>query len=84
MSKLHWRASSGKEVAQLLVCATLQESAAVGSATVYRLNLDGKDKIAITLPDGQALIIENSATLLPRRRRQETAGSADDSPAVHD
>lgn len=73
MSKLHWRVGSGGELAKLLVDATLEESAAVSGATVYRLSHDSKEKIAIALPGGQALIIEPVTQGRPRRRRQEAA-----------
>lgn len=71
MSKLHWRVGSGGELAQLLMAATLEESAAVSGATVYRLNHENKEKIAISLPGGQVVLIEQATLGRPRRRRLE-------------
>lgn len=76
MSKLHWRVGSAGELAKLLMAATLEESAAVSGATVYRLSHENKEKIAVSLPGGQALIIEPITQGRPRRRRQEAAPSA--------
>ncbi|OGB32904.1 MAG: hypothetical protein A3F78_00080 [Burkholderiales bacterium RIFCSPLOWO2_12_FULL_61_40] len=79
MSKLLWRVESGAELARLLVTATLEESAAVSGATVYRISQDGKEKIAIALPGGQALVIEQESFGRPRRRRVEAVATATES-----
>lgn len=76
MSKLLWHVGSGGELAKLLRAATLEESAAVSGATIYRVQHDSKEKIAIALPDGQALIIEAATIGKPRRRRLEAATTA--------
>lgn len=81
MSKLLWRVESGSELAQLLVTATLEESAAVHGATVYRLSHDSKEKIAIALPGGHALIIEQESFSRPRRRRVETVAASAETPS---
>ncbi|MDP3653980.1 MAG: hypothetical protein Q8R67_20105 [Rhodoferax sp.] len=84
MSKLLWRVGSSGELAKLLRAATLEESAAVSGATVYRVQHESTEKIAIALPDGQALIIEPAATGRPRRRRQEVATTATAEPQSDD
>jgi hypothetical protein len=71
MSKLTWRVGTGEELAKALIQETLQESAAISNATVYRLSGDHRDKIAVSLPDGQVLFIEPDAAGRPRRRRAE-------------
>lgn len=76
MKKLLWRETSGLELSQLLIDATLKESAAVGGSTVYRVSQGEVEKIAISLPDGQVLLIEPDAVKWPRRRRQEPAPAA--------
>lgn len=69
MNKLLWRAGKVTELPELLMQATLENSAAIGAATVYHFKHDGIEKLAISLPDGQAIIIEAAATGRPRRRR---------------
>ena len=58
MSRVNWRAVSHGELATLLKGAILADSRAVGSSTVYQLNRDGQDILAISLPDGQAVVVE--------------------------
>ncbi|MFZ6656766.1 hypothetical protein [Undibacterium sp. TJN19] len=81
MNKLLWRAGKVTELPELLMQATLEKSAAIGTATVYHFRHDGIEKLAVSLPDGQALIIEAAATGRPRRRRidplKADAGKAD-------
>ncbi|MFZ6720908.1 hypothetical protein [Undibacterium sp. Ji49W] len=69
MNKLLWRTGKVTELPDLLMLATLEKSAAVGAATVYHFKHDGQEKLAISLPDGQALIIEALSSSRPRRRR---------------
>ncbi len=69
MGKLIWRTGKVTEIPELLKTATLEKSAAVGIATVYHFTHEGQEKLAISLPDGQALIIEPPTTGRPRRRR---------------
>jgi hypothetical protein len=71
MTKLLWSVGSSGELAQLLSQAKLQESAAVSNSTVYCLSHDNRDKIAVSLPNGQVLIIEPDVLNRPRRRRAE-------------
>ena len=70
MSKLIWKQETVTEIAQLLVGAQLEKSAAIGNATVYHLWDDGQEKIAVSLPDGQALVIEMAEVTSQRRRRR--------------
>lgn len=73
MNKLTWRSVASGELALLLKQAHLDASRAVGASTVYQLNVEGHDLLAVSLPDGQALIIE--ATPRPTiNRRQRTSG----------
>ncbi len=69
MNKLQWRTGKVTELPELLMLATLEKSAAVGVATVYHFKHEGQEKLAISLPDGQALIIEPLPSGKPRRRR---------------
>ncbi|MBI1772671.1 MAG: hypothetical protein HYR68_10075 [Burkholderiales bacterium] len=69
MNKLIWRTGKVSEIPELLMAATLEKSAAVGAVTVYHFKHDGQEKLAISLPDGQALIIEPLPSGRPRRRR---------------
>jgi predicted DNA-binding protein (UPF0251 family) len=81
MKNLTWHGSSGAELAELLNQATLEESAAVSGTTVYRLIHNNVEKIAISLSDGQVLIIEPEGVNQPRRRRLEPK-AGDDPSAV--
>lgn len=58
MNKIQWQTLSASELAQLLKHAQVQEARAVGAATVYQLNIDGRELLAVSLADGQALRIE--------------------------
>lgn len=69
MNKLIWRVGKISEIPELLMGATLENSAAIGAATVYHFKHEGQEKLAISLPDGQALIIEPLPSGRPRRRR---------------
>lgn len=79
MKSLIWHGSTVAELADLLVQAKLEESAAVSGATVYRLNHNNVEKIAISLSDGQVLIIEPEGGQQPRRRRVEFKSEDDKS-----
>ncbi len=70
MNKLNWRAATTAELALLLKQAELQDSRAVGLATVYQLSHEGRDLIAVSLADGQALVIESVAK--PHLNRRQT------------
>ena len=69
MSRLSWRSTPPGALALLLEKARLEDSRAVGASTVYRLNLDGQDVLAVSLPDGQAVVVEIDARPSILRRR---------------
>ncbi len=69
MSKLNWHAVPPGELALLLKQATLDDSRAVGASTVYRLNLAGREVLAVSLTDGSAVIIEAQVPPRVKRRR---------------
>lgn len=69
MSKLNWHAAPPGELALLLKQAKLDDSRAVGSSTVYRLNLAGREVLAVSLADGAAVIIEAHVPPRVKRRR---------------
>jgi hypothetical protein len=72
MSKLIWSAGVVAELSQLLTQSNVQSSAEVGGVTVYHLNHEGQDKIAISLPQGKALFIATAdGGRRLRRRRAE-------------
>lgn len=58
MSRLIWHAVSQGELATLLKDATLAGSRAVGTSTVYELNHGGQEILAVSLPDGQAVVVQ--------------------------
>jgi predicted DNA-binding protein (UPF0251 family) len=69
MNKLQWRTEPATALATLLKQATLEQSAAIGTSTLYHIIHEGRQKLAISLPDGQALIIESGNPAIIRRRR---------------
>ena len=69
MNRLNWRTVASKELALLLKKAKLGDSRAVGTSTVYQLKIDGRDVLAVSLPDGQAVVIEVVAPVHTLRRR---------------
>jgi len=69
MSKLSWRAIPQGELALLLGQARLDDSRAIGPATVYQLTVEGRDVLAVALADGQALLVESLAAPKPNRRQ---------------
>lgn len=77
MNKFQWRTESAAGLANLLKQATLEKSAAIGSSTLYQIHHEGSEKIAISLPDGQALIIESGELLRVRRRRLDPVKKGD-------
>ena len=76
MSKLNWRSVTTSELALLLKQAQLDDSRAVGTSTVYQLRVEGHDLLAVSLSDGQALLIEAAAkpTLNRRHRTSNPRG----------
>ena len=71
MNKLLWHVGSATELAQLLATTSLQDSAAVSGATLYRVSQGDREKIAISMPDGQTVFIEPEVFVHPNRRRRE-------------
>ena len=69
MSKLSWQAIPQGELALLLGQAQLDDSRAIGPATVYQLTVEGRDVLAVALADGQALLVESHAAPKPNRRQ---------------
>ena len=69
MTKFQWRTESAAELASLLRQATLEKSAAAGACTIYQIMHEGREKLALALPDGQAIIIETAEVTKIRRRR---------------
>ncbi len=72
MSKLNWHTLPHAELALLLKQAVMDASRAVGSATVYQLTVEGRNMLAVSLPDGQALVVEASAPPARHNRRKST------------
>ena len=70
MKRLEWRSVARGELAQLLKNAPQVSSTAVGDATIYQLENDGRETLAIALTDGQAVIVEAAAAPLAKRRRR--------------
>lgn len=70
MSNLQWRNTSAQELAQLLGRAQVLESSAVGTSTVYRLDLQGQEQIAVALPDGKVLVIAPTVYVNANRRKR--------------
>ncbi len=71
MSKLNWRTMPHAELSLLLKQAVMDAARAVGSATVYQLTVEGREMLAVSLPDGQALVVEASAPP-PRLNRRKS------------
>ena len=69
MTKFQWRTESAAELASLLRQATLEKSAAAGTCTIYQIMHEGREKLAVSLPNGQAIIIEATEATKIRRRR---------------
>ena len=68
MKDVDWRAIRCEELAALLGEARRVSSRAVGATTIYRLEHNGRDVLALALPDGHALVVERSAQAKWRRR----------------
>jgi hypothetical protein len=69
MNRLKWRTVASQELALLLKEAKLDDSRAVGASTVYQLKVDGRDVLAVSLPDGEAVVVEVVAPVHTLRRR---------------
>ncbi|CAN5879563.1 hypothetical protein BH11PSE12_BH11PSE12_25080 [soil metagenome] len=82
MHKLQWHSHASTELSALLTLASLENSAAVGDSTVYHITHDGREKLAIALPDGKAIIVELSQPQHIKRRRQDPAVAQDTATAL--
>lgn len=69
MSRLTWRTVASADLAILLKGATLDGSRAVGTSTVYQLTIDGRDVLAVSLPDGEAVVVDIAMPVRTLRRR---------------
>lgn len=69
MSKLAWRSIAHAELAQLLNGAALDHSSAVEDATVYHFVQNGTEFVAVSLPEGRAVLLELAIAGRPKRRR---------------
>lgn len=69
MTKFQWRTESATELATLLKQAEIQASAAIGTSTIYQIMHEGREKLAVSLAEGQMLIIETIKPEKIRRRR---------------
>jgi hypothetical protein len=68
MSKLAWRKIAHAKLAELLNGAAVDDSHAVGESTVYHFNHEGRECVAVSLPEGRAVLIEIGSDANPRRR----------------
>jgi hypothetical protein len=68
-SKLSWHTLPPGKLALLLQQSQMDDSRAVGTSTVYRLSVDGREVLAVSLPDGQAVVIEAHEPPRAKRRR---------------
>lgn len=73
MNRLSWQSIPHGELALMLKNARLDDSRAVGTSTVYQFNLNGHDVMAVSLPDGQAVVVELNAKPKTLRRRIDPA-----------
>jgi hypothetical protein len=73
MKKMHWQTLPAAELTQLLRLARVQDARAVGPSTVYQLELDGREVLAVSLPDGHALMVETVS--LPGMNRRGKSGN---------
>lgn len=68
-TKLNWHTLPPGKLALLLQQSQMDDSRAVGMSTVYRLGVDGREVLAVSLPDGQAIVIEAYEPPRAKRRR---------------
>ncbi|HEX8964222.1 MAG TPA: hypothetical protein VF801_14560 [Rhodocyclaceae bacterium] len=68
MKDIDWKAVSREELANLLAGSKRLASRALGATTIYRLEHDGREFLAMALPDGHALVIEKPPRAKWRRR----------------
>jgi hypothetical protein len=68
MKDIDWKPIGRDELAALLVETKRISSRAIGATTIYRLEREGREIIAMALPDGHALIVERAPQAKWRRR----------------
>jgi len=78
MKNVAWRSIDRDELAALLRDAPQLMAHAVGTTTVYRVEHEGREVLAIALPDGKAIVLEQAARTV-RRRRQVDISAHDQS-----
>jgi predicted DNA-binding protein (UPF0251 family) len=71
MSKLQWCTTSASRLSELLTQAKLDKSAAIGNSTMYQIIHEGREMLAIALPDGQVIVIDIVDQLNAKRRRAD-------------
>ena len=69
MSKLARRSITHAELAALLKGAALDNSSDVEGSTVYHFSQNGTEYVAVSLPEGRAVLLELSSVQRPKRRR---------------
>ena len=69
MHTLEWQKISEAQLARLLGTAELQQSTAIASGTLYQLEQDGLQQIAISLPAGEVVLIRCAPPNLKGRRK---------------
>ena len=74
MKNLDWRTIDRRALANLLKDSAQVASQAVGEATVYRLDCNGRELLAISLPGGEAIVVERALPQQVKRRRRVDAG----------
>jgi predicted DNA-binding protein (UPF0251 family) len=71
MSKLQWRVASASQLSELLTQAKLDKSAAIGNSTMYQIMHEGREMLAIALPEGQVIVIDIVDQVNAKRRRAD-------------
>ncbi len=74
MTDIAWRSITRRELAVLLRNSPQVSSSAVGETTIYRLDNNGLEILALSLPDGATVIVEQVAAAAKRRRRVDMTG----------
>ena len=77
MSQFSWRIGAVQELADILAIAELQHSKAAGTCTLYQLQQDGEESLAITVGQQQVLFIYPNHKKHPARRRIDTGAASD-------
>ena len=67
MKDLVWRGADRRELAAMLGSAPQVASSALGDATIYSLEHEGREVLAIAMPGGDVVLVERTA---PAKRRR--------------